>query len=301
MVKNLRQFNTSLEHLEEEAFSAGRIDAVEELEGFRERIGRLTADIEMTPEAAERIRKFENDFFKDLHDKLDLLASGMHPAPLKVEDLPEAIKRRYISPEGNYAVYITPGEDIWNEENLSRFVSEIRKVNPYVLGTPVEVYESGRIMVRAFLISGVLAFVVIFILAFIDFQSIKAALMASMPLVLGGLWLVSIMGMFHIPFNLANFFAIPIIIGVGVDSGVHIIHRLKQERELIALGRATGTSVTLTAMTNAIGFGMMMIAAHRGIASLGKIMAIGTICCAIAALLVMPPVAWRFLGFHRGK
>ena len=301
LVKNLRQFNTSLEHLEEEAFSAGRIDAVEELEGFRERIGRLTADIEMTPEAAERIRKFENDFFKDLHDKLDLLASGMHPAPLKVEDLPEAIKRRYISPEGNYAVYITPGEDIWNEENLSRFVSEIRKVNPYVLGTPVEVYESGRIMVRAFLISGVLAFVVIFILAFIDFQSIKAALMASMPLVLGGLWLVSIMGMFHIPFNLANFFAIPIIIGVGVDSGVHIIHRLKQERELIALGRATGTSVTLTAMTNAIGFGMMMIAAHRGIASLGKIMAIGTICCAIAALLVMPPVAWRFLGFHRGK
>lgn len=299
LVEKIDEFNSSLARLEEEAFSAGRVDAVEELEGFRDRVSQLSHHIEETPEASERIAEFENAFFKDLHDKLDLLASGMHPQLLKIEDMPETVRRRFISPKGNYAVYITPAEDIWNEESLKRFVTETRKVDPMVLGTPVEVYESGRIMVRAFLISGVLAFIVIFSLALMDFHSIRAAVMAAMPLALGGLWLVSIMGIFKIPFNLANFFAIPIIIGVGVDSGVHIIHRLKQERELPALGRATGTSVTLTAVTNAIGFGMMMIASHRGIASLGKIMAIGTICCAVAALLVMPPVAWRVLGFNR--
>ena len=125
--------------------------------------------------------------------------------------------------------------------------------------------------------------------------------MATFPLLIGGLWLLCVMGLFNIPFNLANFFAIPIIIGIGVDSGVHIIHRLQQERELPALGRATGTSVLLTAATNFIGFGMMMIATHRGIASLGMIMSIGTICCAAAALLVMPPIAWRVMGFHEEK
>jgi len=301
LVKNITEFSDSLGRLEEEAFSAGRIDAVEELEGFRDRISKLAVHIEEAPEASGRILEFEKAFFKDLHDKLTLLASGMHPAPLKIEDLPETIQRRFISPKGNYAIYITPKEDIWNEESLARFVSEIRKIDPAVLGTPIEVYESGRIMIRAFLISGVLAFVLIYVLALADFQSFKAAAMAALPLALGGVWLVSIMGLFKIPFNLANFFAIPIIIGVGVDSGVHIIHRLKQERELPALGRATGTSVLLTAVTNAIGFGMMMIAAHQGIASLGKIMAIGTICCAVAALLVMPPIAWRVLGFHKGK
>ncbi len=301
LARQISSFDSSLSRLEEEAFSAGRIDAVEELEGFRDRVSKLARDIEAAPEASFRIAEFEKAFFGDLHDKLDLLASGMHPAPLKIGDMPPAIQRRFISPKGNYAIYITPAEDIWNEESLKRFVTEIRKVDPLVLGTPIEVYESGRIMVRAFLISGVLAFIVIYMLALIDFKSIRAAAMATMPLFLGGLWLVSIMGLFGIPFNLANFFAIPIIIGVGVDSGVHIIHRLKQERELPALGRATGTSVLLTAATNAIGFGMMMIAAHRGIASLGMIMAIGTICCAVAALLVMPPIAWRFLGFHDEK
>lgn len=301
LAMNIDEFGRSLERLEEEAFSAGRIDAVEELEGFKDRVAGLARDIRATPEAAERVRKFQTAFFGDLHEKLGLLASGMHPAPLKVSDLPESITRRFISPRGNYAIYITPKEDIWDEANLERFISEIRKVDPHVLGTPIEVYESGRIMTRAFLISGLLAFFLIYVLALIDFRSFKAAAMASMPLAVGGLWLLSIMGLFGIPFNLANFFAIPIIVGVGVDSGVHIIHRLKQERELVAIGRATGTSVMLTAMTNAIGFGMMMIAAHRGIASLGLLMAIGTICCAIAALLVMPPVAWRFLGFSRGK
>lgn len=301
MAKQIDLFSKSLGRLEEEAFSAGRIDAVEELEGFKDKVAGLARSIRDTPEAAGRVLKFEKAFFGDLHEKLNLLASGMHPAPLKISDLPESISRRFISPGGNYAVYITPKEDIWDEANLERFISEIRKVDPYVLGTPIEVYESGRIMIRAFLISGLLAFVLIYVLALMDFRSFKAALMASMPLAVGGLWLLSIMGLFGIPFNLANFFAIPIIIGVGVDSGVHIIHRLRQERELIALGRATGTSVTLTAITNAIGFGMMMIASHRGIASLGLIMAIGTICCAIAALLVMPPVAWRFLGLSRGR
>jgi len=301
LVQKISQFEESLAKIEDEAFSAGRIDAVEELEGFRERLTSLVKHLGENQDAAGRIGEFETAFFKDLHDKLDLLASGMHPAPLKIGDLPETIRHRFISPNGRYTLYITPKEDIWNQENLKRFVADLRGVDANVLGTPIEVYESGRIMVRAFLISGILAFIVIFVFVLMDFHAIKPALMAALPLVLGGLWLLCFMGLFRISFNLANFFAIPIIIGVGVDSGVHIIHRLKQERELPALGRATGTSVLLTAATNFIGFGMMMIAAHRGIASLGKIMAMGTVCCAVAALLVMPPIAWRIMGFHKEK
>jgi hypothetical protein len=301
LTQKISRFEESLARIEDEAFSAGRIDAVEELEGFRDRISSLVKHLEGNQDAAKRIEEFESAFFKDLHDKLDLLASGMHPVPLKTRDLPETIRQRFISSKGHYTVYITPKEDIWNQENLRRFVSDVRSVDKNVLGTPIEVYESGRIMVRAFLLSGVLAFIVIFVFVYMDFHAFKPAFMATFPLLLGGLWLLCVMGLFNIPFNLANFFAIPIIIGIGVDSGVHIIHRLQQERELPALGRATGTSVLLTAAANFIGFGMMMIAAHRGIASLGMIMSIGTVCCATAALLVMPPIAWRVLGFHEEK
>lgn len=297
----LWSFDSALSNLEEKAFSAGRIDAVEELEAFRERIVNLANNLVKTQDAGARLSEFEFAFFGDLRDKLKILISGMHPKQLKLKDLPEVIKQRFISKNGRYAVYITPNEDIWNPSDLKEFVTEIRKVDPLILGTPVEVYESSRLMIKAFLISAVLAFIVIYVIALLDFGSMRAAMMVSLPLVLGGVWLVSFMGLFGIAFNLANFFAIPIIIGVGVDSGVHIMHRLRQERSLASIGRATGTSIFLTAAANTVGFGMMMIAAHRGIASLGQLMVIGAVCCALAALIVMPPIAWHIMGYGKKK
>jgi hopanoid biosynthesis associated RND transporter like protein HpnN len=295
----LWSFDSALSTLEEKAFSAGRIDAVEELEGFRERIAALADNLVREPNAGARLEEFEFSFFDDLRDKLSILISGMHPSPLKLDDLPDAIKQRFISKKGNYAIYITPREDIWNPDNLREFVKQIREIDPYVIGTPVEVYESSKIMIRAFLVSAVLSFFVIFVIALADFKSFRAALMVCLPLFLGGAWLLCIMGLMRIPFNLANFFAIPIIIGVGVDSGVHIMHRLRQERSLASIGRATGTSIMLTAASNAAGFGMMMIASHRGIASLGQIMVIGSVCCAAAALVVMPAIAWHVMGLKK--
>jgi predicted RND superfamily exporter protein len=112
-----------------------------------------------------------------------------------------------------------------------------------------------------------------------------------MPLVVGIAWLVGAMGLFGIPFNMANFFAIPILIGIGVDFGVHLVHRIKSDGTAAAMGSSTGKGVVLTAAANAVGFGAMMMAAHRGIASLGQIMAVGALCCLAAALIAMPPVA----------
>ncbi|MFH1874928.1 MAG: MMPL family transporter [Pseudomonadota bacterium] len=295
LAETIYSVDESLANLEQQAFQAGRIDAVEELENFRQRLGDLQTNLRQSPNAGLQLRKFELAFFQDLQEKLELLASGMHPKPLKLAELPDALRSHFISSQERYAVYVTPKENIWDPEKLQSFVQDVRQIDPLALGTPIEVYESSNLMVRAFLISGILAFLVICLFTYLDFRSWKASLLACLPLLLGGVWMVSIMGLFGISFNLANFFAIPIIIGIGVDSGVHIIHRLRQEKTLEALGRATGTGVMLTAIANAVGFGMMMIAKHQGIASLGEIMVIGTVCTAIAALVVMPIVATKIV------
>jgi len=125
----------------------------------------------------------------------------------------------------------------------------------------------------------------------IDFKRVRPALMAVMPLAVGTLWLVGLMGLFGVPFNMANFFAIPILIGIGVDNGVHLAHRMQRDNCVEAIGKSTGKGVMLTALANAIGFGTMVFARHQGIASLGQIMAIGCVACLAAALIAMPPVA----------
>jgi len=96
------------------------------------------------------------------------------------------------------------------------------------------------------------------------------------------------MGALGISFNLANFFAIPILIGIGVDGGVHILNRHKEEPGGKLIAHETGTGVLLSSLTTMIGFGALATASHKGLQSLGFIMAIGAGAILIAALTVLP-------------
>ncbi len=298
----LGRIAASVGRLQEQAFSGGRLDAVEELEGFLARIHALVAALEGTGEKAlARLGQFQGAFLDDLHRNLTILASGMDPAPVELDALPDDVVGRFVSPKGRYALFIYPKENIWDPAALERFVTEIRGADPSVVGTPIEVYESGRLMRETFLTSALLAFAVICLLVLIDFRSWRAGLLAVMPLAVGLAWLLGAMGLFGIPFNMANFFAIPILIGIGVDFGVHLVHRIRRDGVRAAMASSTTKGVLLTAIANAVGFGAMLLAAHRGIASLGQIMAIGSLCCLAAAMVAMPPVAVWLLDRHRER
>jgi len=296
----LGRISSAIGSLENAAFRSGRVDAVEELDKFGAKIKKL-AELIKSADKDEifRLNNFKNDFFADLHKQIGILVTGMHPTHISLSDIPDNILRRFVSSKGRYALFIYPKENIWNPDALKRFVNDIRSVNKNVLGTPIEVYESGRIMRGTFMRSAVLAFILICILAWLDFRSIRAAALAVMPLAVGIAWLVGFMGLFRIPFNMANFFSIPILIGIGVDFGVHIVHRISRSQSSSeAILSSTGGGVFLTAMTNAVGFGTMMMASHRGIASLGRIMAIGSVCCLIAVMVALP-LAAKSIGFAR--
>ncbi|MFH1829577.1 MAG: MMPL family transporter [Pseudomonadota bacterium] len=297
----LGRLASGLERLQEQAFSSGRLDAVNELEKFSSKVRSLVGQLDKADSAQlERLGSFQHDFFSDLHKNLEILSTGMKPEKLALSDLPENIVRRFVSPKGRYSLYIYPKENIWDPVALEKFVNDIRGVDAMVVGTPIEVHESGRLMRETFMKSAVLAFFVICLLVWIDFRSWRATMLAVMPLAVGTLWLLGVMGLTNTPFNMANFFAIPILIGIGVDFGVHLVHRLRAEGSFNAIGSSTGKAVVLTAAANAIGFGIMIFAHHRGIASLGLIMAVGCLCCLAAALIAMPPVA-KWLRWGRNN
>jgi predicted RND superfamily exporter protein len=90
--------------------------------------------------------------------------------------------------------------------------------------------------------------------------------------------------------NLANFFAIPMLIGLGVDSAIHIIHRAREDPA--RLGH-TVRAVAFTALTTAVGFGALVFADHRGMRSLGAVMLAGSLCCMYAACVALPMILRR--------
>lgn len=299
----LGRLASNLERLEEQAFTSGRVDAVEELGSFATKVRGLVSLIGAADAAQlARLGALQQAFFDDLQRNLEILATGMHPTAIALADLPPDMAGRFVSPKGRYALFIYPKENIWDPEALARFVTDIRSVDPKVIGTPIEVHESGRLMRTTFLRSAIMAFLVICLLVWADFKTKRASALAILPLASGMLLLFGAMGIFRIQFNMANFFAIPILIGIGVDFGVQIVHRLRQERSFAAMGSSTGRALLMTAMANGIGFGTLLLAHHRGVASLGAILALGCLCCLVAAMIVTPPVAkWLHWGHRKTK
>ncbi len=290
----LGRLSASLTSLQAQAFSSGRVDAVEELGGFAEKIDKLSKKIGVaSDDELSRLGKYQFTFISDMHEQMKLLAGGMNPSKIELKDVPSDLLGRFMSPAGRFALFIYPRDDIWDPAALKRFVDDIRSVDAYVVGTPIEVHESGKIMQTTFINTAILALIVTIFFAWLDTRSWRATILSVIPLCLGTTWLIGIMGLWGIDFNMANFFAIPILIGTGIDFGIHMTHRIRHDKSLKAVETSTGRGLMLTAVSNALGFGSMMIASHHGIVSLGKIMLIGSICSFLAAMIALPPMAKR--------
>jgi uncharacterized protein len=98
------------------------------------------------------------------------------------------------------------------------------------------------------------------------------------------------MGLFGVPLNPANMIALPLIVGVGVDNGVHILHdyRARSRHRAYTLAATTGQGIAVAALTTVLGFGTLMVASHRGLVSLGLVLALGVTACMAVALVLLP-------------
>jgi predicted RND superfamily exporter protein len=125
-------------------------------------------------------------------------------------------------------------------------------------------------------------------MVFIHFRSISCVILSLLPVGIGTVWMIGLMGLVGMPFNPANIMTLPLVIGVGVTSGIHILNRFAEEQKPDILAKSTGLAVIVSALTTVAGFGCLVIAKHQGIQSLGFVMGVGTATCMIAALTFLP-------------
>ena len=132
--------------------------------------------------------------------------------------------------------------------------------------------------------------VAIFLYILVSFGNIRATLIVLLPVVVGSMWTVGIMDLADISFNLANLVILPLIIGIGVVNGVHLVHRYREEKDknVNILSRSTGQGVVLSSLTTMIGFGSLMVADYQGVYSLGLVLTLGVGCCLVASITILP-------------
>jgi uncharacterized protein len=120
----------------------------------------------------------------------------------------------------------------------------------------------------------------------------RETLLAQVPLLLGTLWTIALMQVCGLKFNLVNVWALPLIVGSAAEYGLNIVLRDVESRTYggPALARSTVMGVVANGLTTIAGFGAMLVADHRGVWSLGLILAIGTTMSMAASLVVLPTI-----------
>lgn len=241
-------------------------------------------------EAQTRLTSFQQSFFQDLIETVSILRAQEDRGRLLAEDLPPDLHDRFISPAGRFLLQIYPKENVWLREPQEQFVRELRQIDPAVTGSPVQFYEYTTMVKDGFQKAAGYASAVIAFVVFLQFRRIGSVALAFLPVILGSCWTLGIMGYLDIPFNPVNIMALTLVIGIGVTNGIHILNRYAEEAQPTILARSTGKAVLVSALTTMAGFGSLMVAQHQGIASLGKVMLIGTAMCLLASLALMPAV-----------
>jgi hopanoid biosynthesis associated RND transporter like protein HpnN len=299
LIKALSQLSYALEGLEEKLFAAGAGSELALIDQDLEYLESAAELLKQDGKRARLLKGLQTGLGRDIEKSLKQLKLWLSAKSVTPEDLPPSLRDIYVGKDGSYQIKIVPKGDVWDFGALEHFVSELRRVDPEVSGVPVGVFESARLMHRTFLFAAGLTIVLVVLILWLYSRSFRYVFLTMLPLGTSMLWLLEIMGWFGLHFNLANFFAIPILIAIGVHGGVHLLAR---SGELLyqpggALSERNGlfhtstpTAVALSFATTMIGFGGLLFAQHRGLASLGGVMVLGSLMGMLACLLVLPPV-----------
>jgi hypothetical protein len=241
------------------------------------------------------LEEFRKRFRLDLEQMVSFLRTGASASSMHIEDIPQGI-REHLLAGGVYLIQVYPKGSIWNEQALSKFVKEVQSVDPDAVGDPISLYVFASAYREACIKATLYSVAAIVIMLAAPFGNVAMVLLALLPLAVGALWTVGIMGAVHIDFNLANSIFLPLVFGAGIEYAVIILHRWREGR--VAPGRlpfSTGKGVILAALTTTMGFGTLMISSHRGIFSLGFVAWTGSLCILVAAVILLP----AFLAFSK--
>jgi hypothetical protein len=242
-----------------------------------------------------------SDWQRGFTQKLRAGLKEFNPPPLNLEAVPAELRLHLVSADGEYALYIDPRNDLWNRADLAAFVTDVESRvdsvpnHPPVTGLPGNVFHSTRYIEHAFYRATAYALIAIVLLVLIDLRDIGHTMLAVSVLALGMPMMVSLMGIFNIQWNFANFFGLPILIGAGHEYGVFLVHRYREAcgdaRRAWRRWDVSDRALMLCAFVTSSSFGFFaFFAQHRGLKSLGEVMALGTACIYLSALLVLRPI-----------
>ncbi len=258
------------------------------LQKLHDNLDRFLAQTATTYSESEK--ELSLDLLGLLPFSMDLLNSALAATEFEIDDIPTSISEHWVSHNSLYRILIQPQYNLMDQEKLISFVDDVQTIDDRVTGLAVADQSSGKAVVKAFIQAFIGAIVAITLLLWIMLGNLKETLLVIGPLLLAGL----LTGAFNVildnPFNFANIIALPLLMGMGVDSGIHIVHRLahRDESSDNLLRTSTARGVFYSSVTTFCSFTSLAFSPHVGTASMGLLLAIGIALTLLTTLIVLP-------------
>jgi len=204
--------------------------------------------------------------------------------------LPDIFKRFYFC-EGDFihgiAWIMVPTEQDAQKlrDELTQSCEGLSVVNP---GLAVEELVK-EVRSELFMTIGTAALLIIAILV-LFFRKGSVLPFVLMPVFMGSLVTAGIMGWAGVNLNPFNFIVLPILIGIGIDDGIHIYRRQQEIRDIRKTLATTGRSVLVTTLTTICGFGSLSMADYHVLRSMGIMAIVGVVACFVFSVITLPAV-----------
>ncbi|MEM8498252.1 MAG: MMPL family transporter [Pseudomonadota bacterium] len=221
------------------------------------------------------ILKWQQSVLGDMPEQLRWLQNALIAEPPTYEQLPVTVRARIQGLDGRFQHSILPSDDIVDVRSLGDYVDSVRRIAPQATGRPVVEQGVGRVVVESFKHALFFAFVAVSFILLLALRNIRYTLMVLLPLMLTAVFTVAIAVLIDIPFNMANILVLPLIFGLGVDNGIHVVDRFRNEGNVDQLVHSsTPRAVLLSTLTTIGTFASLSLSPHVGTASIGVFLTI---------------------------
>lgn len=227
-----------------------------------------------------------------------LKASLSIQKPLTLKDLQNSsirnIVERFVSINGDgysQITYVYPETTPTKENGIGVLVEEMKDIDEsiQVVGAKILGMELKKLIKRSVLVSTIIAFFSVTLILFLHFKKPYYVLLTVTPLVAGVIWGIGGMALFGFHFNMVSISIIPVIIGIGIDNGVHIVNRFIYEKEnLRQIFQHTGRALIVTSLTTMLGFGCLIFADYPALVGVGIVAIFGIGSTLLTSILFLP-------------
>ena len=279
--ESLRSFREALRRLDGPGQGAARRRIARHL---GEAIDEFLADLNGASVDALRV-----GLVQSVLDRVQRLEKALGSAGADISDLPPVLHRRMLAEDGRALIEVYPKQSLNDDAVVARFVQEVREQAPNATGAAVYMVEAAEAIMAALRQALLTAIVAITLLLLAIWRNLRDTLLVLAPLLLAALYTAAAAVVIGIPINFADVIVVPLLLGIGVDSGIHLVHRFRGGAPADGiLDTSTSRAVFWSALTTIASFGALGLAGHQGLATLGQLLTLGVAMTLLSNLVFLP-------------